>query len=189
MGVRLGQCQHIGLGVALFQIRKAKMPKMRLLMLPIEALIKHDNWYTLGLCGSSSGDVEAVNIRVPHSHSFSILTEPRVHAPLYRMPYLVCWPAALPPSLWVMAAPLDDFIDLAKPNPTGTGKTLAQRATAQALAEAEATWRAASYFWQTLEDVWAVIKSDTPLDENLRADFRWPPPMWCVRPAGGARYA
>lgn len=170
---------HIGLGCRIVTDppESAKMPETRLVMLPVEALIKHDNWYTLGLCGSSSGDVEAVNIRVPKSHSFSILTEaPRVHAPLYRMPYfglLASGIAAI--ALGNGRAALDDFIDLAQAKtPTGTGKTLAQRATVQArLAEAEATWRAAnSYFWQMLKDVWAVAQSDTPLDENLRADFR-----------------
>ena len=62
--------------------------KIRLLMVPRKDIIFHDTWHTMGLCGTSSGDVELDNVRVPVAHSYSIASDaPWADGALYHMPY------------------------------------------------------------------------------------------------------
>lgn len=163
--------------------KSQKTPEMRLVLLPVAALIKHDNWHTMGLCGTSSGDVEAVNIRVPQAHSFSITADtPWPKSALYKMPYFGLLASGIGAvALGNARAALDDFLSFANAKtPAGTQKPLARRATVQAaLAEAEAEWRAANaFYWTTLESVWDAALSahesaaETEISQTHRADLR-----------------
>ena len=156
-----------------------KPPEMRLVVLPCDALIRHDNWHTMGLCGSSSGDVEAQNIRVPQAHSFSITADkPRSQAALYKMPYFGLLASGIGAvALGNARAALDDFLTLAGgKTASGTSKPLARRAIVQAaLAEATGDWRAAhAFYWSVLEKLWQQAQSDDDaiMGEAARADLR-----------------
>jgi alkylation response protein AidB-like acyl-CoA dehydrogenase len=151
--------------------------KIRLLMVPRDDIIFHDTWHTMGLCGTSSGDVEVKAVRIPVAHSYSIATDrPWNDAPLYKMPYfgfLATGVGAV--ALGNARAALDDVIDLAtQKKAMGHGRILAERTSVQgALAEAEAEWRSAhAFYWQTLNSVWADVQDGADMTPEKRADLR-----------------
>lgn len=151
--------------------------KIRLLMVPREDIIFHDTWHTMGLCGTSSGDVEVKNIRVPRAHSYSIATDkPWSDSALYRMPYfgfLATGVGAV--ALGNARAALDDVRALAtQKRAMGHSRTLAERSGVQAaLAEAEAEWQSIhAYYWQTLETIWREVEAGAEMTPTRRADLR-----------------
>lgn len=167
---------YLGLG-CLAQAPEDEKPSVRLLMIPREQVIFHDTWHTMGLCGTSSGDVEVDQIRVPVAHSYSIATDtPWTQDPLYKMPYfgfLATGVGAV--ALGNARAALDDFIELAMAKtPMGNSRTLAERSGVQAsLAEAEALWRSAdAFYWQTLRDTWDAVEGGHAITPEQRADLR-----------------
>ena len=150
---------------------------VRLLMVPRDALIFHDTWHTMGLCGTSSGDVEVRDIDVPVAHSYSIATDtPWPDTPLYNMPYfgfLATGVAAV--ALGNARGALDEFIDLAGAKKgQGQKRTLAEKSAVQAgLAEAEAQWRAArALFVTTISDIWEDVQGGGAMTPEKRADLR-----------------
>ena len=151
--------------------------KIRLLMVPREAIIFHDTWHTMGLCGTGSGDVEVKHARIPVAHSYSIATDtPWADGPLYKMPYfgfLATGVGAV--ALGNARAALDDVIELAtQKKAMGHTRTLAERSGVQAaLAEAEAEWRAIdAFYWQTLNAIWHEVETGGEMTPTRRADLR-----------------
>lgn len=151
--------------------------KIRLLMVPRDDIIFHDTWHTMGLCGTSSGDVEVKGARIPVAHSYSIATDtPWADAPLYKMPYfgfLATGVGAV--ALGNARAALDDVIELAtQKRAMGHARTLAERSGVQAaLAEAEAEWRALdAFYWQTLTRIWDDVQNGAEMTPERRADLR-----------------
>jgi alkylation response protein AidB-like acyl-CoA dehydrogenase len=169
---------YIGLGcVAKETDDPEERGTVRLLMVPREALIFHDTWHTIGLCGTSSGDVEVRDIEVPVAHSYSIATDtPWPDAPLYNMPYfgfLATGVAAV--ALGNARAALDEFIALAGAKKgQGQKRILAEKSAVQAgLAEAEAQWRAArALFVTTISDIWEDVQGGGAMTPEKRADLR-----------------
>jgi len=169
---------YIGLGcVAKETDDPEERGTVRLVMVPRDALIFHDTWHTIGLCGTSSGDVEVRDIEVPVAHSYSIATDaPWPNTPLYNMPYfgfLATGVAAV--ALGNARAALDEFIDLAAAKKgQGQKRTLAEKSAVQAgLAEAEAQWRAArSLFVTTIGDIWDDVLAGGEMTPEKRADLR-----------------
>ena len=81
---------YIGLGCLLTENPDddPKTSEMRLVMAPRELIQFHDTWHTLGLKGTSSGDVELSQARIPVAHSYAIGKDLPWHdGPLYQMPY------------------------------------------------------------------------------------------------------
>lgn len=151
--------------------------KIRLLMVPRADIIFHDTWHTMGLCGTSSGDVEVKGARIPVAHSYSIATDtPWAETPLYKMPYfgfLATGVGAV--ALGNARAALDDVITLAtQKKAMGHARTLAERSGVQAaLAEAEAEWRAIhAFYWQTLTRIWDDVQNGAEMTPERRADLR-----------------
>ena len=151
--------------------------KIRLLMVPRDDIIFHDTWHTMGLCGTSSGDVEVKNIRVPRAHSYSIAVDkPWCESALYRMPYfgfLATGVGAV--ALGNARAAPDHVRALAtQKRAMGHSRILAERSGVQAaLAEAEAEWQAINaYYWQTLEAVWREVEAGAEMTPTRRADLR-----------------
>lgn len=170
---------YIGLGCMALESEDDKPggDKIRLLMVKRDDIIFHDTWHTMGLCGTSSGDVEVKNARVPVAHSYSIATDrPWADAPLYKMPYfgfLATGVGAV--ALGNARAALDDVIELAtQKKAMGHARTLAERGGVQAgLAEAEAEWRSIhAFYWQTLRDIWAAVERGADMTPERRADLR-----------------
>jgi len=150
--------------------------KIRLFMVPREALIFHDTWHTMGLCGTSSGDVELNNIRIAATHSYSIAVDkPWADGALYAMPYFALLAAGVAAvALGNARAALDDVIDLATAKKAqGHGRVLAERSGVQAsLAKAEADWRAAHAFYDTaLAAAWQAAQDDA-VTPDIKAGLR-----------------
>jgi alkylation response protein AidB-like acyl-CoA dehydrogenase len=167
---------YIGLG-CMAQASEDAKPSVRLLMIPREEIIFHDTWHTMGLCGTSSGDVEVDQVRVPVAHSYSIATDtPWIEDPLYKMPYfgfLATGVGAV--ALGNARAALDDFLHLAMAKtPMGNKRTLAERSGVQAaVAEAEALWRSAdAFYWQTLREIWQAVEGGQAISPEQCADLR-----------------
>ena len=172
---------YIGLGcMALDNADEAPSgDKIRLLMVPREAVIFHDTWHTLGLCGTSSGDVELDKVRVPVAHSYSIATDtPWADGALYKMPYFALLASGVGAvALGNARAALDAIIELATAKKAqGHGRTLAERSGVQAaLAQAEAQWRAANaLFDNTVSDSWQAAQNGgaDAITPELKADMR-----------------
>ena len=90
LGPGSATADYIGLGQTLdrYVDDEPSGKKIRLLMVPRDKIIFHDTWHTMGLCGTSSGDVELDNVRVPVAHSYSLATDtPRADGALYQMPH------------------------------------------------------------------------------------------------------
>ena len=68
---------YIGLGCMTFEHEddEPSGKNVRLLMVPRDKIIFHDTWHTMGLCGTSSGDVELQEARIPMAHSYSLATD------------------------------------------------------------------------------------------------------------------
>jgi indole-3-acetate monooxygenase len=150
--------------------------KIRLLMVPRAEIIFHDTWHTMGLCGTSSGDVELDNVRVPVAHSYSIATDtPWAEGALYHMPYFALLAAGVAAvALGNARAALDEIVTLAMAKKAqGHGRALAERSGVQSLlAQAEAQWRAAHALYENaVAESWQAAQSGT-IDPTLKADLR-----------------
>lgn len=150
--------------------------KIRLLMVPRDKIIFHDTWHTMGLCGTSSGDVELENVRVPVSHSYSLATDtPWADGALYQMPYFALLAAGVAAvALGNARAALDDVIELATAKTAqGHGRILAERSGVQAaLAQGEAEWRAAHALYETTLDACWQAAQDNNIEPGMKADLR-----------------
>ena len=150
--------------------------KIRLLMVPRDKVIFHDTWHTMGLCGTSSGDVELDKVRVPVAHSYSIATDtPWADGALYHMPYFALLAAGVAAvALGNARAALDEVVALATAKKAqGHGRTLAERSGVQSsLAQAEADWRAAhALFEKAVGDSWQAAQA-SEVTPALKADLR-----------------
>ncbi len=149
---------------------------MRLLFFRREQLILHDNWHTLGLAGSSSGDVEAKNVAVKCAYSYAPTDRPWADRPLYRLPnfsFLACGIAAC--ALGNAAAAIADFdAFVAAKKMQGASRTLADTSRVQsAYARALAAFRAARhYLYTSVEDSWQQIVAGEKMSPQGRADLR-----------------
>lgn len=150
--------------------------KIRLLMVPRDKIIFHDTWHTMGLCGTSSGDVELDNVRVPVAHSYSLATDtPWADGALYQMPYFALLAAGVAAvALGNARAALDDVIELATAKTAqGHGRILAERSGVQAaLAQGEAEWRAAHALYETTLDACWQAAQDNNIEPGMKADLR-----------------
>ncbi len=149
----------------------------RLVMVPREKITFHDTWHTIGLCGTSSGDVELNNVEIPVEHSYTLATQkPWSESALYKMPYfgfLATGVAAV--ALGNARSALQDIYGLAL-NKTAAGhsRALAEKSAVQsALAEAEAQLRSAdAFYWQVLENAWQQVSNAADITPEARADLR-----------------
>ncbi len=109
-----------------------------------------DNWTSFGLCGTGSGEFEVEPHWVPAERTACMLEDaPAVGTALYRFPVFGLLALAIAATASGIARQaLDAFVALAASKvPQGSQRTLAQRpAVHEALARAEAQWRAARAF-------------------------------------------
>jgi alkylation response protein AidB-like acyl-CoA dehydrogenase len=124
------------------------VPEVRLFFFPIEDVTLHDTWHATGLCGTGSGDMEVRELFVPADRSVSFFTErPRVDRPLYAFPALGLLGLGIPAvALGIARRAIDELTTLAhqkKLMPLGRQVLATRPAVQEAVAEAEATLRAA----------------------------------------------
>lgn len=152
-------------------------PNPRMVFFPAEQAILHDTWYSSGLQGTGSLDMEVQDITVPVSHAVSLVTDrPREGGPLYAFPVfglLAMGIAAV--ALGNARGAMDDFVALAGGKvPTGSRKTLAERPVVQAeVAKAEAELRGTrAFLYEATDQAWTRALTGAPLDAPLRASLR-----------------
>jgi len=148
-------CDWLAGGCVVFEHDRPKLlpngrPDARMVFFPRSAAQSLDGWHVSGLVGTGSGEVELAGLRVPRSHSISLVTDPpRESGPLYRMPpfgLLAQGIAAV--MLGNARGAIEELVGLAAgKRPQGSGRSLAERATAQAaLAQADSALRSARAF-------------------------------------------
>ncbi|MGE0622208.1 MAG: acyl-CoA dehydrogenase family protein [Pseudomonadales bacterium] len=117
-------------------------PQSLLMFFPREAVTIHeDTWFTSGLCGTGSHDIEVTDVFVPEGRWVELGRRARVDAPLYRFPTLGLLAIGVSAvAVGIAERAIEAFIELAtKKTPTGSRRSLAERSSAQKdLARAEA---------------------------------------------------
>jgi alkylation response protein AidB-like acyl-CoA dehydrogenase len=124
-----------------------------------------DNWTSFGLCGTGSGEFEIEPHWVPAESTACMLEDaPAVGTALYRFPVFGLLALAIAATASGIARQaLDAFVALAASKvPQGSQRTLAQRpAVHEALARAEAQWRAARAFaLEAVDEAWREATAD-----------------------------
>lgn len=135
-----------------------------------------DNWDTLGLRGSGSGEFEVAHVFVPADRTASLLGPARTGTPLYRFPVfglLALSIAAV--SCGIARRAIDELLELAIDKvPQASTRTLAMRpATQEAVARAEAGLRSARAFvMEAIAAAWQSASQGRDIPVPQRADLR-----------------
>lgn len=163
------------------------MPDSRMVFFPAREARQLDSWHVTGLTGTGSGDISVSQLRVPRSHSVSLLSDrPREPGPLYRMPVFGLLAQGIAAVMLGNArAAIDELVSLAAVRrPTGSSRSLAERAGAQTeLAKAEAALASARAFCQdTVGRAWQRAQAGDSPDANSRAQLRLSA-TWATRTA------
>ncbi len=156
---------------------EGKPPEARLMLFPASKATIHDTWFTSGLCGTGSHDIEVHDLLVPRAFSVSPATElARLTSPLYAFPFfglLALGIAAV--TLGIARAAADEFARIAsEKTPFGAKKPLSSRPAVQTqLAEIEATIRSArSFFYDVVGAASRSAASRGEVSIHQRAELR-----------------
>ena len=152
-------------------------PDARLMLFPAGDARIIDTWTVAGLRGTGSHDIAVEDLFVPHERSFSLVTDPSLHArPLYAFPVfglLALGIAAV--TLGIARGAIDDLVELAgAKTPTYSRRLLGERATVQAdVARAEATLGSArALVFETIDEAWTRAQTAGTIDVRARARLR-----------------
>jgi len=153
------------------------MPDVRLMLAPADEVTIHDTWDVMGLRGTGSHDIEMSDLFIPEDRSASMISDrPTATGPLYAFPQFGLLAIAIGAvGLGIARGALDDVLAMAGARkPTGSSRTMAERAAVQAeLATSEASLRAArALLHEAIDDAWksAAEHGEVPLKE--RASLR-----------------
>jgi len=152
-------------------------PDTRMLFFPAESATLHDTWYTSGLCGTGSLDVEVSDLLIPGTRALSLSADKPVRGgATYAFPVfglLALGIAAV--ALGMAKGALNDIRELAGARvPMGSRRPMAERAAVQAtFAETTARFGAARGFFRAeVARAEAAAEGDGTLDPELRAALR-----------------
>lgn len=135
-----------------------------------------DNWHSLGLGGTGSGEFEVDAAFVPADRACSLFGTPLQPGPLYRFPVfglLAVGIAAVASGIARHA--IDALVELAADKvPQAGSKTLAQRpAVQEAVARAEAEWRSArAFLLEAVNAAWLGADTGAGMPIAARRDLR-----------------
>ncbi|MCP3104616.1 acyl-CoA dehydrogenase family protein [Myxococcus sp. K15C18031901] len=150
------------------------VPETRLFLLPREHLVLHDTWFSSGLCGTGSGDMEVKDLFVPDDHGFSLFARPVLARPLYGFPFGLLSLGIPAVALGIARRAIDALTALARQKTVVVERRLlaARPAVQEAVADAEAQVRSARAF--TLEAIQAAYDeaSRGPVSLRARAELR-----------------
>ncbi len=152
-------------------------PRVLLTFFPAEEVTIHgDSWDTSGLRGTGSHDIEVKGAFVPEGRWVEMGTRARVDAPLYRFPTLGLLALGVSAvAIGIARRALAEFVDLAVGKvPTGSGRTLAERAAAQKdLAQAEALVQSACALTrEAIDEAYEMATSSGRLSTDVKARLR-----------------
>jgi indole-3-acetate monooxygenase len=152
-------------------------PEVRLVLIPKELIERPDTWHTMGLAGTSSGDIVVKDALVPIAYSCSpVAKDLRAEGDLYKMPYvssLALGIAAV--TLGNAQAALSDILEIAvAKTPTGTAGSLATKPYAQIrIVELRASLQAAkAFFFDAIDRVWSKVIAGRSASPHDRAELR-----------------
>ncbi|WP_329104279.1 acyl-CoA dehydrogenase family protein [Micromonospora sp. NBC_01699] len=152
------------------------MPQVRHVIMPAAEVTVHDNWDVVGLAGTGSHDIEAVDLFVPEAYAFSIFGPARLDRPLYRFPVFGLLAFGIGAvALGIARAALDEFARLAgdKRDPL-TGQPLAAKPMSRTvLAEAEAILGGGrAYLVGEIAECWRLVSAGEAVSVGRRARLR-----------------
>lgn len=151
-------------------------PREHMVLVPAREVEFLDTWHVSGLCGTGSTDFALRDVRVPAERVVGYLREQPPDRPLYRFPLFALLSLGIGAvALGLARAAINELVELAgAKRPTGSRRTLAERAAAQSgVAEAEAELRAARAFLrEAVEAAWAHAAAGDPVPVELRRDLR-----------------
>ncbi|HSD40153.1 MAG TPA: acyl-CoA dehydrogenase family protein [Rhodocyclaceae bacterium] len=137
-------------------------PVHRMVIAPREQFIIHDTWYTTGLRGTGSNDIEAKNLFVPEEHVFGF-DRPSHPGPLYLWPSILC--AKMPGVVLGVARSAIEAVTEAM-----RSKKVKSEFVSLAIADAHTLYASArAYVYQSLETVWKRLEAGELPDEQERA--------------------
>lgn len=152
-------------------------PQSLLMFFPAsEVNIDEDTWYTSGLCGTGSHDIEVRDVFVPEGRWVELGRRARVETPLYRFPTLGLLALGVSAvAIGIARRAIDQFIELATAKvPTGSRRSLADRASTQKdLARAEglvASARALTF--EAIDQAWEASVTSGKLAMDHKAALR-----------------
>ncbi|WP_338870136.1 acyl-CoA dehydrogenase family protein [Myxococcus stipitatus] len=172
-------CHWLVGGAVVFEDGKPRVvrediPETRLLYFPAAAVTLHDTWFSMGLCGTGSGDMEVKDLFVREDHAFSFLAPPKVARPIYGFPFGLLGHGIPAVALGIARRAIEELITLARQKTVlAERRLLAARPSVQeAIAEADAEVRAARAFM--LDVLHAIVDEATkgPVSMRGRADLR-----------------
>ncbi|MEA2468860.1 MAG: indole-3-acetate monooxygenase, partial [Thermoleophilaceae bacterium] len=137
----------------------------------------HDTWHTMGLRGTGSHDIEMRDLFIPEERTAALITgTPTATGPLYAFPLFGLLALAIGAvGLGIARGALDDVTALASARkPSGSSRTMAERATVQAdLATAEAQHRAArALLHESIAQAWEPAESQGRVPTEQRTSLR-----------------
>ncbi|MEV0073828.1 acyl-CoA dehydrogenase family protein [Amycolatopsis sp. NPDC050768] len=151
--------------------------KLVVAAIPTAELEIHDTWHTSGLRGTGSHDTSADTVFVPDHRLLSVVDGPPAGAgQLHRFPLFGFFAASISAAaLGNARGAITEFVELAAAkHPSGSRRSLAERtATQSAVAEAEASLRAArEFYYCAIDDAWQAALSDSVVPDDLRLALR-----------------
>lgn len=152
-------------------------PRSLLMFFPRnEVTIHEDTWFTSGLCGTGSHDIEVADVFVPEGRWVELGHRARVETPLYRFPTLGLLALGVSAvATGIATHAIEHFIELATEKvPTGSRRALAERAGAQKdLARAQAMVAAARALTrEAIDEAWQTSEATGRLGTAHKAKLR-----------------
>jgi alkylation response protein AidB-like acyl-CoA dehydrogenase len=156
--------------------RAGGAPRTHMVLVPAREVDFLDTWHVSGLCGTGSTDFALRGVRVPAERVVGFLRERPPDRPLFRFPNFTLLALGIGMvGLGLARAAIDELVALAATKkPTGSARTLAERALVQSgVAEAEAELRSARAFLQGAVDAaWTRACAGDGVPVELRRDLR-----------------
>ena len=158
------------------RLRADGTPISRLLFFPAADCEIIDTWHSIGLRGTGSHDYSVTDVFVPAARSLSFREPPVEPGPLYAMPTVALFCAALSAvSVGIARHAIDILLELLQTRTTSRsrGGGLREDATVQAsLGQAEALLRSGrAFLYETLQEVWQAISAGRSLTVAQRAEL------------------
>lgn len=152
-------------------------PQAMLFFFPAgEVTIHDDTWYTSGLCGTGSHDIEVRDLFVPEGRWVSLGGRPLIDRPLYRFPTLGLLALGVSAvAMGIACHALEHFKAFADGKvPTGSSRSLALRgSTQQDVARAEALIGAARALTnEAIDEAWDMACQSGGLSLDIKARLR-----------------